>query len=82
MTNYSSSNYSSSNHPSSNYSTCLKTLDITQRKAIKIALGVPKDAPTNIIYAESKVLPVSSINKVHTCLFMVKYSNSKLPATF
>ena len=41
----------------------LKKLEATQRKAIKFALGVPRDTPTKTIFSEAKVLPLS-INKI------------------
>ena len=57
----------------------LKKLEAGQRKAIKIALGVPRDTPTKTIFAKAKVLPLLSINEVQTCLFMFEYCKHKQP---
>ena len=59
-----------------NHCTNLNKVEATQRKAIKFAFCVPKDAPINI-FSEAKVFPLLPNNKVLTCLFMFKYSKYK-----
>ena len=64
------------------HQTSLSKLYVSQKKAIKIALRVPRRTPTNTVFEKSKLTTIAGINKVHTSIFMYKYKYNLLPRGF
>ena len=55
---------------------------IVNQKNLKLALNVPRNTPSDVVFSESKVLELSNIHKVHICLFMYKLYSHLLPASY
>jgi len=64
------------------YVTVLKPLEIIQKRALKIALNVPRLTPTDVLFKLANVQRLASINKIQTAIFMYKYNNDLLPGSF
>jgi len=62
--------------------TVIKKLVITQKKAIKIALKVPRTTATETIFSQSKLKTIGGIHKIQVSIFMYKYENNLLPKCF
>ena len=64
------------------HKTSLSNLFISQKKAIKIALHLPKRTPTNLLFERAKLNTINGINKIQTSIFMFKYKFNLLPCGF
>ena len=64
------------------YPTYLKPIEVTQKRAIKITLGVPIDTSTEMIFERSRLLPIATIHNIQTSIFMFKYHVNVLPKGF
>lgn len=62
-------------------STKLKVVT-TQKRAIKLALKVPRTTPTSVIFEKSNLKTIDGINRIHTAIFMYKYECGLLPSGF
>ena len=62
--------------------TTRKPLEISQKRTLKIALGLPKDTPSTTVFNLAKVHDLVSINNIHSCIFMYKYAHKLLPSSF
>ena len=60
----------------------LSKVVITQKRAIKMVLKVPRNTPTDTIFTKSKLRTVGGINRVQTSVFMYKYEYGLLPSGF
>lgn len=60
----------------------LNQINVTQKKALKLALRLPKLTPSNIVFSQSNVLTICGINRVQSCIFMYKYENNMLPSSW
>ena len=59
--------------------THLKSLNVAQKRALKIALDLPMRTPSVKVFKESGALSISNINKVRSSIFMFKYKFNMLP---
>lgn len=66
----------------SSYATVFKPLEVVQKRALKIALNMPKTTPSDYLFKAAKVHDLASINRIQTAIFMYKYNNSLLPQSF
>ena len=57
----------------------LKRLFVTQKRALKLALGLLRLTPSHVLFQLSGVNTVAGINKMHTAMQMYKYKNGTLP---
>ena len=62
--------------------TNLKPLVTIQRRALKMALNLPRDTSSVQLFDEAKVHDLYGINGIHTCIFMYRYTNKLLPKSF
>ena len=62
--------------------TNLKSLNVAQKRALKIALDLPMRTPSVKVFKESGALSISNINKVQSSIFMFKYKFNMLPTSF
>ena len=62
--------------------TNLKSLNVAQKRALKIALDLPWRTPSVKVFQESGALSISNINKVQSSIFMFKYKYNMLPMSF
>ena len=62
--------------------TNLKSLNVAQKRALKIALDLPMRTPSVNVFKESGALSISNINKVKSSIFMFKYKFNMLPMSF
>ena len=51
----------------------LNRLYITQKRALKLVMKLPKRTPTEYLFKLGKTPKVMDINKIHTAIFMYKY---------
>ena len=66
-------------------STCksyFRDLIIFSKKALKLALGVPKLTPSGVVFKQSKALQLRDINNVQIDVFIYKYSICLLPVSY
>lgn len=59
--------------------TTLRRLDLLQKRAFKVILGMPQRTNSNYVYAKTKVLTLGEIYELQTLIFMYKYANGLLP---
>lgn len=64
------------------YQTSMEPLFVLQKKALKIALNLPIRTRTEILFAETKILPLRKIYEFSVATFMFKFNNSLLPNCF
>ena len=60
----------------------LHSLIVTQKRAIRVCTYSHPRAHTAPLFAQLNTLTLSDINKLHTGIFMYKYSINLLPSTF
>jgi hypothetical protein len=66
----------------STFKSTLKPLIISQKKALKLALGLPILTPSSQVFELAKVHSIFEINQIHMLIFMYKYVNNMLPSSF
>ena len=66
----------------STYHSYLKDIIVTQKRALKLALGVPKLTSSDTVFTNSKALQLSEINNVQVGIFMYKYYSQMLPVAY
>ena len=64
------------------YPSSLNKLCITQKKALKVALKLPRNTPSSTVFTETKVLTIGGINRVQTCTIMCKEHSNLLPNSY
>ncbi len=64
------------------FATVLKPLEIMQKRALKMALNLPRETPSDFLFNQAKVHNLTSLNKIQTAIFMYKYNNNLLPKSF
>lgn len=67
---------------SSTYPTHLSTLNILQKKAIRIITKSPFNSHTKPLFANLKIFKIEQIRFIQTGEFMFKYVNNMLPIAF
>ena len=60
----------------------MSRLFITQKRALKIAMNLPRRTATVHVFEMAKVIKVTDINKIHMAIFMFKYIQGLLPSGF
>ena len=55
---------------------------ILQKKAVKLALGLPLLYPSDQLFHTANILSFSNINLLQVSLFMYKFQNDMLPSFF
>ena len=66
----------------SNYAVNLRPLLILQKKFLRVALCLPYNSHTDIIFKKFKLLKVHQMNLFHAGIFMYKLDHHMLPASF
>ena len=66
----------------SNYAVNLRPLFILQKKFLRVALCLPYNSHTDIIFKKFKLLKVHQMNLFHAGIFMYKLDHHMLPASF
>ena len=64
------------------YKTSLNSLYITQKRALKICLNLPRDTPSKVVFDKSNVTSIQGIHSIQTCILMYKYHNNLLPNSY
>ena len=60
----------------------LKPLIISQKRALKMVLDVPRTYSTKQVFTESGAFTIADIHKIQTGIFMHKYEHNILPSSF
>ena len=66
----------------STYRSNLKALMILQKKAVKLALGLPLLYPSVQLFHTASILSFSNINLLQVSMFMYRFHNDMLPSFF
>ena len=64
------------------YKSVLQPLIIAQKRALKMALNLPRETASDVVFSQAAVHDLMSINKIQTAILMYKYSNNLLPNSF
>ena len=64
------------------YPSTLKPLEIMQKRAIKMALNLPWETPSDEVFNRAKVHNICTINNIQVAIFMYKYNYQLLPKSF
>ena len=67
---------------SSTYKIHLKSIQILQKKAIRVITKSPFNSHTGPFFLQYKLLNITQIKFLQTCEFMYKYTNNLLPPSF
>ena len=66
----------------SNYPARLKTLEMLQKRAIRVIVGCSYFASAEPLFKSTNILPVKQLQLYQTAEFMYKYYNHNLPSAF
>jgi hypothetical protein len=66
----------------STYDSHLNDIRILQKKAIRVITKSPLNSHTSPLFLEHKLLNITQIKFLQTCIFMYKYINNLLPPSF
>src|SRR6218665_917551 len=66
----------------SNYPVRLKTLEMLQKRTIRVIVGCSYFASAEPLFKSTNILPVKQLQLYHSAEFMCKYYNHNLPSAF